>query len=324
MEDDGAALNPLQQRVIDELLDRGRTVPRLDFPPDLHRRLRKLVEEELQPTYELLATGGRSVWANKGSITRVLQCERHFELGRDSFEWSLATARGTLAHRAVELGLFDQSGASPIELVDAAVDRVVAEGGDRSPALWLESLDPGERAQMRAEVSDIVTAFQDCFPPVPPRWRPRVESPVKVELFGGHVVLQAKVDLGLGRAEGKQARAVIIDIKTGRPSASHIDELRFYALLEAMKIGVPPFRVASLYLDSGTWHHEDITEGLLEVAARRVVGAVRRLADLELRTRPANISAGPQCSYCEERDTCPGAAEWAEIREQQGLDPATF
>lgn len=324
MVENSAPLNPRQQQVVDELLDRGHTVRRRDFPPDLHRALRKLIEDELHPTYELLATAGLSVWANKGNITRVLQCERHFELGRASFEWSLATARGTLAHRAIELGLFDQSGASPLELVDAAVARVIAEGGDRSPAQWLESLDPGERAQMRAECSDVVTAFQDCFPPISPRWRPRVESPVKVELFEGHVVLQAKVDLGLGRAEGNQARSVIIDIKTGRPSASHIDELRFYALLEAMKIGVPPFRVASLYLDSGTWHHEDVTPELLEVAARRVVGAVRRLADLELRTRPASISAGPQCSYCGERDTCPGAAEWAQVREQQGLDPAPF
>lgn len=309
---------------MDELLDRGGLVPRPEFPADLSRRLRNLLEEELSSTYDLLLTGGQSLWASKGSISRVLQCERHFELGRDSFEWSLATARGTLSHKAVELGLFDQSGSSPLELVDAAVDLILAEGGDRSPADWLRSLGVGERAEMRAEVSEIVTAFQDCFPPVSPRWRPRVESPTKVDLFAGAIVLQAKVDLGLGRAEGRQARGLIIDIKTGRPSPVHIDELRYYALLEAIKIGVPPFRVASLYLDTGTWHHEDVTEELLEVAARRVAGGVRRLADLQLKTRPAAISAGPQCSYCEERETCPGSVEWTEMRERQGLDPVLY
>ena len=100
----------------------------------------------------------------------------------------------------------------------------------------------------------------------------------------------------------------------------HAEDLRFYALLETLRVGVPPFRVASWYLDSGHWHAEDVDEDLLAAAARRTADGVRTLVDLRLGRRPPAVSPGPVCTWCPARETCPGARQWAEQREAYGIE----
>ena len=39
--------------------------------------------------------------------------------------------------------------------------------------------------------------------------------------------------------------------------------MRFYALLMTLRFGVPPYRVASLFLDSGEWQAEEVAEETL-------------------------------------------------------------
>ena len=53
----------------------------------------------------------------------------------------------------------------------------------------------------------------------------------------GAVVLSGKVDLTLGKLEPGRANKVIIDLKSGMPVASHREDLRFYALLETLRLG---------------------------------------------------------------------------------------
>ncbi|HVF31466.1 MAG TPA: hypothetical protein VM933_00405, partial [Acidimicrobiales bacterium] len=93
-------------------------------------------------------------------------------------------------------------------------------------------------------------------------------------------------------------------------------DLRYYALLETLRSRVPPFRVASYDLEAARWQAEDVTAELLFVAAHRVVDGVTKLAELRLGRRAPTTTPGPSCSYCRRRDTCPGAPEWTELREQ--------
>jgi len=113
----------------------------------------------------------------------------------------------------------------------------------------------------------------------------------------GRVLLRGKVDLALGRAEGTQAKVLIVDFKTGRPLPVHTDDLRFYALLETLRVGVPPYRLATFSLDSGTGVSEDVDEQVLLAAARRTVAGVARLIELE-EGRDALLRAGPACRWC--------------------------
>lgn len=311
---DRSLLTPAQLDVMDHLLAFGR--PRPTFAADLATRLLDLLEDGLAPVFERL--GPVELTVNKGSLAQVHACEAHHLAETDApFEWSVASCRGTVAHRALELSVFRPGPrVTPLELVDEAMDRLLREGEDWSPRDFLRAAEPAELAEVRGAACDVVTKFQECFPPLAAAWRPRLESSCRVELGASQVVLRAKVDLALGRPVGHEGRVLIVDVKTGRPYPTHLDDLRFYALLETLRSKVPPFRVASYYLESSRWQAEDVTEDVLVVAANRVIDGVVKLADLRLGLRAPAVTPGPSCTYCRLRESCPGAQEWVELREQ--------
>lgn len=314
---DTSALTPAQCRAVEELLEFGH--PRPSFDPDLPLRLLDLLEAQLSPLADRL--GPPELAVDKTALARVHQCERHHLAEAASpFSWSSANATGTVAHKALELSVFTKGDPSPLELADLAIERLGSDGGDRSPRAFLLAASPAELAELRSAVNDVVAKFQECFPPLLPAWRPRLESPCRVELCAGRVVLRSKVDLALGRPVRTEARVLIVDFKTGRPYHGHVDDLRYYALLETIRMGVPPFRVAAYYLESARWHHEDMTSDILLSTVRRVVAGVTKLVELRLEDREPTITAGPPCRYCTVRAECPGSQQWAEQRDAVGVD----
>jgi hypothetical protein len=300
------ALNPTQQRVVDDLLALGG--PRPMFAEGLHLALLSILEDGLSEIAERLDP--LDLHVNKTALNQVLACEAHHVAeAAVPFEWTVATVRGVLAHKAIELAVFAPEGTPPLEVVDDVIERLAEDGDDRSPRDFLRAATAVEIAELRAGASQIVTGFEASFPPLDKSWRPRLEAPCRVELCAGRIVLRAKVDLALGRALGTEARVLIVDVKTGRPWPGHLDDLRFYALCETVRTGVPPFRVATYYLDSGTWQPEDVTVELLERTADRVVSGVTRLAELRLREREPVRTPGPTCGFCRERAECPVASD---------------
>lgn len=293
-------LNPAQERVLHELMGRGR--PRPSFPSDLAVTLRADLRRALAEVDERLELAGVELHVSKSGLARVHQCERHW--ANPDFEWSAATAKGWIAHKAIELGVFATAERAPMELVDMALDRQLEEPGDLGR--WLLEAPADEVSELRAEATNQVTAFEECFPPLKAKWRPRTEAPVKHRI--GQISFGAKVDLALGRSEGDRAGMLIIDFKTGRPYPAHMDDLRFYALVETLRIGVPPFRVASYYLDTATWHAEDIDADLLAMTVRRVGDGALKMAELMLKEREAAFTPGPACRWCSVRETCEGPA----------------
>jgi hypothetical protein len=319
---DRSALTPAQLDVVDDLLALGQARP--TFHEGLAVQLLDLLEDGLGPVFQLL--GPVELVVNKTALNQVHACEAHHLAESDvPFEWSVASCRGTVAHRALELSVFrpgvgplGRREPNPLELVDEAMNRLIQTGEDWSPRDFLRGADPAELAEVRGGACDVVTKFQECFPPLAAAWRPRLESSCRVELGGSAITLRSKVDLALGRPMGYEARVLIVDVKTGRPYPTHLDDLRYYALLETLRSKVPPFRVASYYLESARWQAEDITEEILEVTARRVVDGVRKLTELRLGQRGPTTTSGPTCGYCRLRDGCPGSQEWLELRERVG------
>jgi hypothetical protein len=313
---DRSALTPAQLDVVDDLLALGQARP--TFHEGLALQLLDLLEDGLEPVFQLL--GPVELTINKTALNQIHACEAHHLAESDvPFEWTVASCRGTVAHRALELAVF-RPGAhvTPLELVDEAINRLIQTGDDWTPRDFLRGADPAELAEVRGGACDVVTKFQECFPPLVAAWRPRLESSCRVELGGSAITLRSKVDLALGRPVGYEARVLIVDVKTGRPYPSHLDDLRYYALLETLRSKVPPFRVASYYLESARWQAEDITEEILLVTAHRVVDGVRKLAELRLGQRAPTTNPGPQCSFCRLRDGCAGSQEWLELRERVG------
>ena len=136
------------------------------------------------------------------------------------------------------------------------------EHHERSVGLFIQSLDEAERAELAGAANDFVATFTETFPPLKRQWRPVAESRVRADLCHNTLALSGRIDLSLGRADGNTAGKVVIDLKTGRPHQGHREDLRFYALLEALKVGIPPRLLVSYYLDSGVPEIEQVTPDL--------------------------------------------------------------
>ena len=293
-------LNPAQQEVL-ELL--GATPgDRPTFPEGLRGAVRADLEDALVDIVgEISPT--EPMFVNKHDLSMVHGCERRHLAGKEiPFEWSPPLARGTIAHKAIEISMHQRQRPVPLDLVDEAMDRL--ERSDESIAGWLSSCSETERAEVRAFANERVATFLECFPPIRPNWAPVTEARMRLELLDGRIVISGRSDLTLGRAEGRTAGKVIIDFKTGSMSPTHLDDLRLYALLETMRIGTPPRLAASYYLDAGVAQTEAITEGVLRSAVARTADGIIRLHELAVGTRAPVIRPGWGCRWCPVLDDC--------------------
>jgi hypothetical protein len=304
-----ADLNPTQRAVLEAL--RAPERPRPRYEPRLREELRARLEDELSGLATLL---DGPAFVTKRDLGDVLACEaHHLAQLATPFEWNVATARGVVVHRAIQLGVFRRDAPPPLELVDDALDRL-ADDPDAGVADWLTALGEAERAELRAAASEVVSAFAELWPPLSRSWVPRTETALRAELFNGKVLLSGRVDLTVGAPDGDRAGRVLVDLKTGAAAPGHLHDLRFYALLETLRSGVPPLRLASSYLESGGLTVEDVDEDVLEAAVRRTVQGTRAVLELRLGLRSPGLTPNPACRWCPARTNCEGAARWEEAR----------
>jgi len=300
-------LNPAQLRVAAGLLDLRSVTPSVTVA-DVEA-LRARLTERLQWAIDALDQAGQTLWLNKNSIATVLACETRWRDGND-FSWSVANAIGTIAHRASELVMVGRHPGPASDAVDGATDLICEDNPGFNQ--FIEESSDAQRAAVRAGAIAHVTSLIDGFPPLPKRVLPRTEQSFNV-VFGKRTIeLSARPDLALGRPAGPDARSLLIDLKTGRPHQSHADDLRFYALVFALRWGAPPWRVASYYAPDGAWAAEDVDMDVLDAAARRVGDAVLKMTEMNVSNRPSSLSPGPMCRWCALKTTCEGAASWEE------------
>lgn len=308
-----ASQSPAQQEVLDALGARPHERP--EFDPRLRAELRAALDIRLRPVAERLPAGA-VLWISKHLLSSVHGCEALF-LARDDepFAWSPATARGVVAHKAIELSVNWRGDPAPGDLVDEAIARLI-EGSD-SVAGYLEGLTEGARAELRGEAVERTTMFLECFPPLAPRWRPVTESRLRADLCDDRIVLSGKVDLTVGRAQGVRAGKVLLDLKTGGFAPAHRDDLRFYALIETLRIGVPPRLVATYYLDSARLQDEPVTEALLQAALERVVRGAEVAVELRHDRREPVLRPGPPCQWCPRQTGCDAGRHWLDDRDDR-------
>jgi len=290
--------NPAQLEVL-ELLGASRD-ERPNFDAVLRHELHKVLDDGLALFVDRV--GDDQTWVSKHLLGQVLSCEKKYVAdASEQFEWTVPIARGSVAHKAIELSIHRKGRPSPLELVDDAIASL-SEGVD-GLADFLQTCGENSIAELRAEANDRVTKFMESFPPLMPRWWPVTESRLRLEIHD-RFIFSGKVDLSLGKADGTTAGKVLIDLKTGGSSLLHREDLRFYALLETIRIGTPPRLLASYYLDQGKLHSEVVTEGVLHAAARRVIEGVRRIIELREGEREPATAPGAHCGWCSVLKDC--------------------
>jgi hypothetical protein len=297
-------LNPTQRQVLDRL--KRPAVEPAPVADGYAEGLRAQLEAELADVVEHL--GGERIVVSKHALASVHACERH-HLGEPDFEWTVRSARGTVAHKAIQLSVNWRGEIVPPELVDEALAILV--DGETSLATWVGGLREAARAELRGEVVDLVTKFVESFPPLKASYKPVTESAVRVDLFDGLLRLQGKPDLTIGIARGNVPNKVVVDLKSGTPVSVHRDDLRFYALLETLRQGVPPRLLVSFYLDAGRPECEEVTDALLESALARAADGVRKIVETTRAVRAARVQPSNVCGWCRLRPDCSeGRAHW--------------
>ena len=147
-----------------------------------------------------------------------------------------------------------------------ACDALRVDGAGSAAMLRrIESLTPAARHALRETLGRHASRLLDLVPRPQPDWRPRTAERVAIPLAGGRVVLHGVFDLlvdvpeGAGRARG--ALALSTDDAWGRTRRS----LHYLALLETLRSGAPPFRLAQVDSSSGRFGAEDVREEHLRV-----------------------------------------------------------
>ena len=302
MSDLAEPLTPLQRRTLDALRRSGDPlVFDAELVADIRTEMRVALDEfaeRLEPDQDIFVT--------KHRIGSALDCEEH-HLAPDEFEWKPATAKGQVAHRAIQLMLSWRGDPSPTELVEEAMARLVDE--DRGIGIWMAALGPADEADLRGMSVERVTKFIESFPPLDRRSNPVTEAAAQWPLEGP-ILLRARVDLMIGRPSGDESRKVIIDLKTGRPNARHRQDLGFYALLETLARGVPPRKLATFYLDASEAQSEDVSERLLRSAVRRTLDGINAIVELEYEGRTPVRRPGSSCRWCPLAATCPDGRKY--------------
>jgi len=301
--DGGGGLSDAQRRTLRDLIGQG---PAPASPPDLAAQVRDALDRRLAGLFDRAGRAGDGsappVWIGKRRLNERERCEGRFHadlLGEGpSFEHSDRTAAGTLFHRAIEVDLATERVFDPRSVAEHAGVRLVQS--DVPFGVYWRSLDPLARAELQSEAGRRLHLFRDSFPPIPRRWSPQPELRMRALLAGGSVVLTGTPDLVLGRR-----RRLILDLKSGGAWPEYAEDLRFYALLALLRTGVLPYRVATFFLESGSWQAEDVTAQVVDRAADRVVETVRTALSLTAGAAPPSLSPGRHCDHCPRRAECP-------------------
>jgi PD-(D/E)XK nuclease superfamily protein len=292
-------LSPAQRRTLEQLIGLG-SMP--SFDPGLEKRVRRALEDGLAAA-GLEPGAGEQIWLGKHRLNDRQRCEGLFQAGLlhegPPFEHSRFTAAGRLFHKAIELDIATERRFDPFSVCEQAAGRAAEQ--DSSFGDHWNGLDPFQRADLLTDASGHLSLFRDSFPPLERRWAPQPELRLKVVLAGGRVVLSGAPDLVVGRS-----RRLAIDFKSGRAWPEHPEDMRFYALLLLLRTGVPPYRVATFFLESGEWQAEDVSDQTLERASERVVAAARTAVELAAGRSP-ELSPGPYCPRCPRVSSCPAA-----------------
>jgi hypothetical protein len=151
-----------------------------------------------------------------------------------------------------------------------ALDACRAEGPGGVGAATVasvEAMDDGSRKALGTVVAGHAAHLADLLPRLAPAWMPRTDDRVAIPLAGGRIVLHGVFDLLVGLPRPDAASLCALGLCTGGSWARERRSLHYLALLETLRSGTPPFRLALLETGSGRYGVEDVREEHLRAIA---------------------------------------------------------
>jgi len=152
--------------------------------------------------------------------------------------------------------------------LDDALDALRAEGEASGSVLrHIEGLTGPAKGVLSETVCLHARHLSALVPRLAPGWLPRTDDRVAVPLAGGRVVLRGVFDLLIGAPVPGRASLCALGLSTGGPWPRERRSLHYLALLETLRSGNPPFRIALLESASGRYGVEDVREDHLVAMA---------------------------------------------------------
>ncbi len=214
----------------------------------------------------------------------------------------VATTRGTVVHRALELFFVRPAAQRVPEALRHDLDRALQEYDDHPDYVGLQ-LDAEGAASFRSTCEQLVTRYLDMEDPR--QVRP-IGLELRMEATVGTLALRGIID----RLElDDEGGLVVTDYKTGRPPSGNfehksLDGVQFYAFLCENVLGTRPSRIRLMYLSTGETIETVPTEQSVRFVTTRtaaVWSAVERAcASGDFRPRPGKL-----CDYCAFQRWCP-------------------
>ncbi len=232
----------------------------------------------LRPDVDRGLAGGLRAWLEDGLFERLgdvgpapVVVTSRSVADLPTSERSSARLRGALVASLLRLHV---AGCPLEDPYAAAVAATCASGRDGDLAVALAELDADEAARLAAEVAAHHAVLSERLGSLPARWSPRCGARLAIPLAGGAVVLRGTVDLALGAPGGSRACVCLLDVTTSRHVDGTATALSYLALLETLRAGEPPLRVASLSTATGEARVCDVTPVLLAGAVEAVLGSL--------------------------------------------------
>ncbi len=245
---------------------RGDASARPRFDPDLAGGLRAWLEEA---AYEVVATRGEHAPPLFLGERQLLGSPTE-PVGGESLSDDAVLSRlvHALFRQLVHTGEIDEPLGDALEALRAG------EGG--AVVRHVESLPAPVRAALSETVASHAGTLLDHVPRFAPGWMPRTDDRVAIPLAGGRVVLHGVFDLLVGLPQPGTASLCALGVSTGKPWAWQRRSLHYLALLETLRSGIPPFRVALLESATGRCGVEDVREEHLRAIASHIAAWLTR------------------------------------------------
>jgi hypothetical protein len=231
----------------------------------------------VRPAADRGIAGGLRAWLDDGVFERLgvpqpgaVRITANDVAGAPPDAGVVPLLRGALVAQLVRLRVAGVAWSSGFESARLAL---VASGRD-DLVTRLEALDDDERARLATDVDAHAEVLVARLPVPPPRWSPRCGVRERVRVGGGAVELRGTVDVVLGSPGGPTTCVCLLDVTTAPLGERHERTLGFLALLETLRSGEPPLRVAVLSTADGTAVVRDVDATLLADAVGAVLEAL--------------------------------------------------
>jgi hypothetical protein len=250
-----------------------------------------------RPSFDPGLAGGLRAWledaaygvvASRGDLTPPLVLGPRELLGpapglpggaADNGALSIEIVASRLVHalfrRLVVDGVIDD----PLGDALAACRAEGPSGAGATTVASVEAMDERDRAALGAVVTMHAAHLADLVPCLAPAWMPRTDDRVAIPLAGGRIVLHGVFDLLVGLPRPDTASLCAVGVCTGGSWARERRLLHHLALLETLRSGTPPFRLALLESSSGRYGIEDVREEHLRAIASHLAAWLGAVAD---------------------------------------------